>query len=135
MCSLVKAAALQDTSLGSCLLFLSHLEQKAYTESVAYWLRTRFIQAFHFNIILINRDVLEGGAPTLLHTRVSALKLLTQELKDAKLPVLTEALNTLFIMCYAARIIHYIFFSYDLSGDLLRTAGTKTDKRLHEYCF
>lgn len=104
----------------------------------------RFIPAFHFNIILINRDVLEGGAPTPLHTHASALKLLTQEekhgnssqeLKHGKLPILTKVFNTLFIMHYAARIIHYIFLSRDLSGDLLRTACTKTDKRLHEYYF
>lgn len=63
---------------------------------------------------------------------LSHMPLLTQELKNAKLPVLIKVLDSLLKMCYAARIIHYIFLSYDLSGDPLRTACTKTDKRLHE---
>lgn len=63
------------------------------------------------------------------------MPLLAQELKHAKLPVLIKVLNSFFIMCYAARIIHYTFLSHDLSGDPLRTACIKTDKRLHECYF
>jgi len=70
-----------------------------------------------------------------LCTLASALQLLTQKPKHAKLPVRIKALNTLLLMRYAARIIHYVFLSHDLSSDLLRTPYTKTDKRLHEYYF
>lgn len=63
---------------------------------------------------------------------LSHMPLFTQELKHAKLPVLLKALYSFLIMRYAARIIHYIFLSYGFSSDPLRTACTKTDKRLHE---